>query len=178
MYRKNVCSFIFNEDGLYLACFRVKGDYYQCVQGGIEASDTNIEVAARREIEEEIGLSGDDVTFVQEIAPPNGDPMKFSYLLRPQANLRRYGFIGQQQRVLLFFMPAATINKVVLVPPPQLHAQQEFSRVEWLAASELTARCPPEKVHIFETVTKLASPIVKQFLESRKGTVGSSVSSL
>ncbi|KPA80750.1 hypothetical protein ABB37_04206 [Leptomonas pyrrhocoris] len=167
MYRPNVCCFIFNEKVEFLSCQRIKSEHYQCVQGGIEARDHDVTLAAFREIEEEIGLRPEDLTFVQEIPPPNGDAMNFAYSLSAHANLRSYGYIGQKQRVLLFYTPSANIEKVVLIPPPELHAQQEFRKVEWLPIEELTARSMPEKMHIFRAVSAVAPDLARSFLQSR-----------
>ena len=167
MYRPNVCCFIFNEKEVFLGCQRIKSDHYQCVQGGIEKRDHDVRLAAFREIEEEIGLKPEDLTFVQEIPPPNGDPMNFAYQLSSHANLRRFGYIGQKQRVLLFFTPSTSIDKVVLIPPPGLHALQEFRKVEWMPIEELTARSLPEKAHIFRAVSVVAPDLVRTFLRSK-----------
>ncbi|KPI86689.1 putative NUDIX hydrolase dihydroneopterin triphosphate pyrophosphohydrolase/hydrolase [Leptomonas seymouri] len=168
MYRPNVCCFIFNEKLQFLGCQRMKSEHYQCVQGGIESGDHDVTLAAFREIEEEIGLKPQDLVFVQEIPPPNGDPMNFAYSLAPNANLRRVGYVGQKQRILLFYTPSANIEKVVLIPPPELHAQQEFRRVEWLSMEELTARSTPEKAHIFRSVSAVAPNLARNFLQSKK----------
>lgn len=168
MYRPNVCCFIFNEKVEFLGCQRMSSEHYQCVQGGIESRDDDVALAAFREIEEEIGLKPADLIFVQEIPPPNGDPMNFSYQLSSHANLRRHGYIGQKQRILLFFTAAANIEKVVLTPPPELHALQEFRRVEWMSIDELTARSLPEKAHIFRAVAAVAPGLARTFLQSKR----------
>ncbi|KAK7198062.1 Nudix hydrolase 2 [Novymonas esmeraldas] len=168
MYRPNVCVFLFNEKVEFLGCQRVKSEHFQCVQGGIESTDTDVTLAALREVEEEIGLKPQDLTFVQEIPPPNGDPMNFAYSLSAGANLRRFGYIGQKQRILLFFTPSANISKVVLVPPPELHALQEFRKVEWMPIEELVAKTLPEKAHIFKAVAAVAPDLARAFLQKKK----------
>ncbi|CAC9442742.1 NUDIX hydrolase dihydroneopterin triphosphate pyrophosphohydrolase/hydrolase [Leishmania infantum JPCM5] len=167
MYRPNVCVFLFNEKMEFLGCQRMKTDHFQCVQGGIEACDVDIRLAALREVEEEIGLKPQDLIFVQEIPPPNGDPMKFAYTLASNANLRRFGYVGQKQRILLFFTPSENISKVVLIPPPELHASQEFRKVEWMPIEQLIAKSLPEKVHIFKAVGEVAPGIARAFLKKR-----------
>jgi 8-oxo-dGTP pyrophosphatase MutT (NUDIX family) len=167
MYRPNVCCFIFNEKVEFLGCQRIKSEHYQCVQGGIEKRDDDVTLAAFREIEEEIGLKPEDLCFVQEIPPPNGDAMNFAYELSAHANLRRFGYIGQKQRILLFFTPSSNIEKVVLVPPPELHALQEFRKVAWMPIEELTARSLPEKAHIFRAVSAVAPDLARAFLRSK-----------
>lgn len=168
MYRKNVCCFIFNECVQFLGCVRIDSAYLQCVQGGIEASDKDIVLTALREIKEEIGLNAADVRFVSEIPPPDNDPTRFRYELRPGANLRRFGYRGQEQRVLLFFMPSRGIEKVVVVPPKDQKAPQEFSRVEWVTMEALVRSCPPEKAHIFKAVAAVAPELARDFLNANK----------
>lgn len=165
MYRKNVCCFIFNEHLHFLSCVRINSSYFQCVQGGIEPDDTDITLTALREIKEEIGLEPFDVTFVQEIPPPDNDPMRFTYELRPTAPLRAHGFRGQAQRVLLFYAPASVIDRVCLVPPSEQAAPAEFSRVAWLPAELLAEQCSPEKAHIIQAVCAIAPPLAAQYLK-------------
>ncbi|KAG5511375.1 hypothetical protein JKF63_07338 [Porcisia hertigi] len=167
MYRLNVCVFIFNERVEFLGCQRMKTEYFQCVQGGVEAGDANITLAAMREIEEEIGLKPQDVIFVQEVPPPNGDPMEFAYTLVSNAKLSRLGYIGQMQRILMFFTPSKNISKMVLIPPPDLNASQEFRRVQWMPIERLIAMSAPEKLHIFKAVGKVAPGIARSFLKVR-----------
>ncbi|KAG5511969.1 hypothetical protein GH5_07921 [Leishmania sp. Ghana 2012 LV757] len=170
MYRPNVCVFLFNENVEFLGCQRMKTDHFQCVQGGIETCDVDITLAALREVKEEIGLKPEDLTFVQEISPPNGDPMSFAYTLAANANLRRFGYVGQKQRILLFFTPSENISKVTLIPPPELNASQEFRRVEWMPIEQLITKSLPEKMHIFKAVGEVAPDIARAFLK-KKGLV-------
>ncbi|RNF26716.1 putative NUDIX hydrolase, conserved [Trypanosoma conorhini] len=167
MYRKNVCAIIFNEDLFFLGCKRINSDLYQFVQGGIEKRDTDLLQAAYRELQEEIGLLQEDLQFVGEILPASGDPREFRYELRSTANLRRFGFRGQEQRLMLFFTQADNIGKVNLVPPKGSGALQEFSHVEWMKIEDIIARCPKEKAHIFIAVRNLGLPMAKAFLRSR-----------
>ncbi|CAD2216223.1 NUDIX hydrolase, conserved [Angomonas deanei] len=173
MYRSNVCAIIFNEFKQFLGCQRIHSEYYQCVQGGIEKSDHDIVLAAKREIEEEIGIPPDEVQFVCELSPPNGDTTLFRYTLAANANLRRFGYIGQQQRMLLFFMPSDKIEKVVVVPPKELRVPQEFKGVKWVDMETLKTSCSPEKKHIFETLSVLCPPVAEEFL-TKNGLLASS----
>ncbi|GET85742.1 hypothetical protein, conserved [Leishmania tarentolae] len=167
MYRPNVCAFVFNETVEFLGCQRMGSSHFQCVQGGIEAGDADIRLAALREVEEEIGLKPKDLIFIQELPPPNGDPMSFAYTLAANANLRCFGYVGQKQRILLFFTPSENISRVVLLPPPELNASQEFQKVEWMPLDELIAKSPPEKVHIFKAVGAVAPAIARAFLKEK-----------
>ncbi|ORC91138.1 putative NUDIX hydrolase, conserved [Trypanosoma theileri] len=169
MYRKNVCVVIFNEDLNFLACQRLHQKEYQFVQGGIESKDDgdNVLNAAYREVREEIGLERYALSFVAEIPPPNGDPRAFRYTLRDGANLRRFGYIGQEQRLLLFFTPAQNIHKMSVIPPPDTDALQEFARVVWMPIEEIVERCPAEKRHIFHAVATLAPPLARAFLQKK-----------
>ncbi|ESL05737.1 hypothetical protein TRSC58_06602 [Trypanosoma rangeli SC58] len=167
MYRKNVCAVIFNEDLFFIGCRRIHGDRYQFVQGGIEKGDTDVLQAAYREVQEEIGLLPEDLHFVGEILPASGDPREFRYELRSTANLRRFGFQGQEQRLMLFFTQSDNIKKANLIPLKGSGALQEFSQVEWMKIEDIVERCPREKTHIFLAVAKLGLPMAKAFLQSR-----------
>ncbi|AAZ11546.1 Nudix hydrolase 2, putative [Trypanosoma equiperdum] len=167
MYRKNVCVVIFNEDLNFLACQRIHEDKFQFVQGGVEEGDADIIRAAYREVHEEVGLFPEDLRLIGEIMPPSGDPHEFRYILHEGANLRHFGYVGQQQRLFLFYTPSSTIQRVRLVPPKGSVAKQEFSHVEWLPIDEIIERCPKEKQHIFVAVSKVAIPMAKAFLKTR-----------
>eukprot|EP00796_Vickermania_ingenoplastis_P008801 gene8801-6187_t len=166
MYRNNVCAIIFNEEGKVLACRRRRAKNYQFVQGGVEQTDPDIVEAALREIHEEVGLQPPDVTFVAEVMPPSGNPAEFRYELAPSANLRRYGYVGQQQRMLLFYASSAVIDKVVLIPPPELKdARQEFDAVEWMTFEDLLARGHPAKLGLFQKLATLSPPLIQAFVQ-------------
>nr|CCC90737.1 putative NUDIX hydrolase, conserved [Trypanosoma congolense IL3000] len=167
MYRRNVCVIIFNEELRFLACQRIHEDKYQFVQGGIENGDSDILQAAYREVEEEIGLLPQDLKFISEIKPPSGDAREFRYTLHAQANLRRFGYVGQEQRLMLFYAPSSSIARVRVVPPEGSGVQQEFSRVEWMTIEEVIQRCPEEKRHIFVAVSKLALPLAQEYLHAQ-----------
>ncbi|KAH9584127.1 NUDIX hydrolase domain [Trypanosoma melophagium] len=173
MYRKNVCVVIFNEDLHFLGCQRIHQTEYQFVQGGVESEEDGHDVlrAAYREVREEIGLDPQALCFVAEIPPPNNDPHAFRYTLRPGANLRRFGYIGQEQRLLLFFTPAQNINKMCLIPPPDSGALQEFTHVAWMTIDDILKCCPAEKRHIFHAVATLAPPLARAFLQKRASTL-------
>lgn len=171
MYRPNVCAFIFNEFEEFLACLRIRSTYFQTVQGGIEKRDTDVVLAAYREIEEEIGIKKEMIDFVQEILPPNGDPKTFRYTLATNANLRRYGYVGQEQRILIFFMKKENTKHINVVTPKEAGVPQEFQRVEWMSIDELRQKCSPEKAHIFQIVSQLAPPIVQEYLSKRRSTL-------
>lgn len=166
MYRPNVCAILFCEDSRVLGCRRVRHTEYQFVQGGIEKKDTDIVTAALREMEEEIGLTAADVTFVAEVPPPSGNPAEFRYTLHEGANLRRFGYVGQEQRMLLFYAPSTVSSKVVLKPPASMKGVlQEFDGVEWMTFEEIVARCRPEKLELFKKLGVLCPPIIEQYVK-------------
>ncbi|KEG05593.1 putative NUDIX hydrolase, conserved [Trypanosoma grayi] len=167
MYRRNVCVVIFNEEVRFLGCQRIHEERYQFVQGGIEDWEDDTLQAAYREVEEEIGLLQEDLHFVGEILPPSGDPREFRYTLHQSSNLRRFGYVGQEQRLMLFFTTSNSIKKVRLIPPKETRALQEFSCVKWMTIENIIERCPREKRHIFVAVAKLAPPLAKAFLQKR-----------
>lgn len=147
-----------------------RAQHYQFVQGGIERNDKDVVAAALREIQEEVGLTSAEVTFVQEVLPPSGDPKEFRYRLAPESNLRRrHGYEGQEQRMVLFFAPSSAIQRVVLIPPPTMKGspQQEFDEVRWMTFAELLDKGHPEKLVLFEKLSLLTPPVMEVFLASR-----------
>lgn len=145
----------------------MKKNVHESVQGGIEPTDTNVLDAGLREIEEEIGLRPPDVIYVQELQPPSGNPMEFSYRVPPYVKFKDGDYVGQVQRILLFFCHSSTIAKVVLVPPPELGVRQEFRDVQWMTIEALTEATTPGKQKIYGTVGRIAPPIIRAYLESR-----------
>eukprot|EP00796_Vickermania_ingenoplastis_P008803 gene8803-6189_t len=170
MYRKNVCAILFNEEGKVLGCNRVNEmEQYQFIQGGVEDTDTDVVKAALREIKEEVGLDPEDVTFVGEVHPPSGDPKDFRYDLRPSAGLRRQGFVGQEQRMLLFYAHTSVLDKISLVPPAHLKgAKQEFDRVEWLTFSDFLDKAHWEKHLLFALLGRTVPPKIAAYLQQRR----------
>ena len=72
LFRPNVAAHVFNERGEFMACLRMDGRGWQCVQGGVEKKDKDIQLAALRELEEEVGLTPESgLVFVGEISPPS-----------------------------------------------------------------------------------------------------------
>lgn len=163
MYRPNVCCIIFNEHQEVLGCRRIRSSRVQFVQGGVERRDKNILTAGLREIEEEVGLQEKDLVFVAELEPPSGNTEEFRYILSARANLRRYGYVGQQQRALLFYAPSEIIDKVTLVPSSAMHAAgalQEFESAKWMSFEDVIINAPPEKTEIFKKFASLAIPLM------------------
>jgi 8-oxo-dGTP pyrophosphatase MutT (NUDIX family) len=56
LYRPNVAAVV-KVDGLILGCLRSEFPGWQCVQGGIESTDSSFEAAIVREIHEELGIA-------------------------------------------------------------------------------------------------------------------------
>ena len=169
MYRKNVCAVLFNERGELLACHRRDRKAWQCVQGGIDDRE-QVLAAAWREINEEIGLDATrhGVRYVCEIPPPNGDPTALRYILPPRAGqtIRAQGFIGQEQRLLLFYCPSTMAASVCLCPPPgSLPAvKQEFRSVRWMAISEFLTKVSSHKQAIFDVIATTGLQLAHAFL--------------
>ncbi|EPY31501.1 NUDIX hydrolase dihydroneopterin triphosphate pyrophosphohydrolase/hydrolase [Strigomonas culicis] len=111
------------------------------------------------------------VEFVQEILPPDGDPKTFRYTLVPTDNLIPKGYIGQEQRILLFFMKKAHIQHVNVVTPKEAGVPQEFEHVEWMSLDKLKTLCPPERVHIYEMMSRIAPPLAHAYVRKRKAGV-------
>ena len=167
MFRKNVAAVIFNECGDFLACHRKDRKSWQCVQGGVE-DEEDVVAAARREIFEEIGLNSKEhgIRFVGEIPPPDGDPAKLRYLL-PKfagAKIRAQGYIGQEQRLLLFYAPSSSTAFVQVVPVRDSGLKQEFCKVQWMNMSQFLTKVSEYKQHIFDVIARDGLPMVHSFL--------------
>ena len=200
-YRPNVAAHIFNEKGEFLGCFRKDGKSWQCVQGGIEGDDDDLEQAALRELEEEVGLTPSaGLVYVGEIyapsvselrslrgtsdppsdgapAPPTStagnalepDWTYFRYELPWYAGkrIREQGYIGQEQRQLVFYLPSKGIDSVELQPDPAKFGpdvKREFKRVAWMEMGQFYPLVATHKNHIFAYVFYKARSMIDAFL--------------
>ncbi|CAD2219889.1 NUDIX hydrolase [Angomonas deanei] len=157
-------------------------------------NNNGIIIAALREIEEEIGIKKnlEDVLlpennnhhnlttefetsmqkneiilkFITEIYPPDGDGTRFRYLLPPKHYLcTDFGFIGQQQRLLLFFLSSNAIRFMNVQTPKEYGVPPEFRKVEWMTMKELTSRCPNDRKLLFQKyISTLCPPAATAFL--------------
>ncbi len=123
-YRRNVGLMIIDAAGRVLMCERIDpAGSFQMPQGGIDAGETP-EQAAWRELQEEVGLTRDDVRLLAESDrwhcydfPPDGQYHK--------------GFAGQCQRWFLFLLTGgdAAIDF-------HRHASVEFQSYKWMTPAE------------------------------------------
>ncbi len=65
MFRANVAALIRCQDK-YIACYRMDHKSWQCVQGGIEPTDTSPSNALTRELEEELGVNKNDFKIINQ----------------------------------------------------------------------------------------------------------------
>lgn len=118
MFRKNVAAIIICQ-GKYLGCYRSDYNTWQCVQGGMEPTDSTPTHAIIREIQEELGVSPSDFKIIHQ--------SKFwrRYYFTPDIlkNTSRGNHIGQEQ---LWFV--AELNQLESVHLEKSHG--EFSKVE------------------------------------------------
>lgn len=123
-YRKNVAVIVINEEGKILACERLgnKGSW-QLPQGGIDEGE-EIEQAALRELEEEIGTK--DVQIIG----------RYPGYIRYDWPERLYerGHRGQEQYYFLVRLASKAIIDFTK------HHTVEFSGAEWVTASEFISR--------------------------------------
>ena len=121
-YRANVGIVLMNHDGRVFLGGRPGGRGWQFPQGGI-GRDESIEAALYRELEEEIGLTASEVSYL-------GDTADWLRYRLPKQYVRRHGMprcIGQKQRwVLLRFLGAdERLRFDTTAEPP------EFDRWRW-----------------------------------------------
>ena len=152
-YRPNVGVALFDRQGLVFAGMALnegpeavtEGFEWQMPQGGIDP-DEDIEVAARRELLEETGIS--DVAFLAatetwwsyDFPPYEGPPHSMS------------GFRGQTQRWVAFRFEGdeAAIN----VTAPASGLRPEFSAWAWMPLGDLPALVMPHKRGTYKRVAE------------------------
>ncbi len=119
-YRNNAAVIVTDGKGRVLLCYREEspGDA-QTVQGGIDEGETP-EIAARRELVEELGIRDDQYEFKAYLLGTH----KYDWNAEVRARLKDTGFIGQDQH---FFL--AEVDEGVEFDL-DFH-EREFDRVEW-----------------------------------------------
>lgn len=133
LYRKNAAVIVTDGAGRVLLCERADlPGAVQTVQGGIDADETP-EQAAKRELNEEIGLTHSQFELIQSLP----EPMRYTWpeevrqWFIDRAELDQYD--GQEQYFFLAKVaPDVSFNVTT-------HAQ-EFSRVWWGTPEEMVER--------------------------------------
>ena len=131
-YRPNVAIIVTDGQGRVLSCRRAKPTYQtvQTVQGGIDPGET-AEQAARRELQEELGITDADYELLARAPGVYRYDWPSEYLASiPQ---EKNDYVGQDQHFFLARVPSNT--------PFRLDAHyREFSEVWWGTPQELVDR--------------------------------------
>ena len=203
-----MAAYVVNEKGEFLACYRKDGKSWQTVQGGVEGDDDDLQQAAMRELEEEVGLTAEHgLAYVGEIFPPSVSELRqfrgpsttssndrncssndttsesdklpdwtfFRYELPWYAGkrIREQGYIGQEQRQLIYYMPSEGIRHAQLRPDPAKFGpdvKQEFRRVSWMDMGQFFALVASHKSHIFAYLFYKSRDLISAFLSTRPAT--------
>lgn len=146
VFRASAGAVIINTEGMVLALERVLfKNAWQMPQGGVEENETPYE-AVLREVEEETGLSADDLELLDEY------PEWLAYELPETMRTGKHGR-GQVQKWFLFRLKS---------PESAIQLEQgkmtEFSRWKWMTLKELAAVTIPFRRSIY---THLAEGFAK-----------------
>jgi putative (di)nucleoside polyphosphate hydrolase len=140
--RRNVGLVIVNHAGLVLAGLRYhaasKESAWQLPQGGIEGRERPL-TAAYREITEETGLEGDEITLLAEL------PRWTTYYLPREWSAGRR-FKGQTQKWFIFRYLKDDL------PDIRRAAHKEFSQLKWVEADWLTGHVIAFRQPIYQEV--------------------------
>jgi putative (di)nucleoside polyphosphate hydrolase len=152
-YRPNVGIALFNAAGLVFAGMALnegpevvaEGFEWQMPQGGIDP-DEDIEVAARRELFEETGITevafmaATDTWWSYDFPPYDGPPHSLS------------GFRGQTQRWVAFRYLGD--DQGINVTEPASGLRPEFSAWAWMPLADLPALVMPHKRETYRRVAE------------------------
>ncbi|MEM9692881.1 MAG: RNA pyrophosphohydrolase [Myxococcota bacterium] len=140
-FRANVGVVVTDGKGQVLAFERAgHADAWQFPQGGIDAGETPQE-AAFRELEEETGLTREDVVAIDEV------PQWLAYEV--PAPHRRGAMLGQAQRWFLF---APRPSSDTVEPRLDRARDTEFQRWRWMAFDDLIACVWAPRIPIYRSV--------------------------
>lgn len=125
-YRKNAAVLVTDGEGRVLLCWRLDApEFAQTVQGGVDDGE-DLETAARRELEEELGLSSNDYQMMGALLG------SYRYDWGPELlkKLAHTGFVGQDQ---WFFLARVAPEQVFDLDA----VEREFDRVSWGTPEEM-----------------------------------------
>lgn len=135
VFRANVGALLFRDDGMVLAFERLgKIGAWQFPQGGLDPDEESVRAAVFRELEEETGLTPDDVQLVAE------HPLWLGYEV-PLALYQPWMGRGQVQKwFALRVCSAESVASSVNLATSLNGQHQEFQAFRWMLMDDLT-RC-------------------------------------
>lgn len=146
--RRGVGLVVRNPQGLILAGLRAHANdtkAWQLPQGGMEAGETPI-ITAYRELQEETGLTQQDVTLRAEY------PRWTKYVVPAEWQYSGKRFIGQTQRWFLFQFPTTNL------PDLSKAKDQEFTQLQWVDAQWLINHVIAFRQPIYRQVFRAFAP--------------------
>lgn len=144
-YRPCVGVMLVNAEGLVFVGRRIdnkEGDWWQMPQGGVDPGE-DLEVAVLRELHEETGVTGDNVSLIGRIE----EPMRYDLPEELLGKLWGGKYRGQEQTWFLarFGGTEADIDLEAHDPP-------EFCEYRWVAPDELPELIVPFKKRVYRSV--------------------------
>lgn len=155
LYRLGVGAMIFNDKGLILSGERRQtNNAWQMPQGGIDA-DEEPEVALRRELFEEVGITPDHFTIVAQ----TDDWLHYHLPPAVQKKLWHGKYVGQRQKWFLcqFLGSDDDINIAAQQPP-------EFVAWNWLTSNDLSSLVVDFKRDLYQQIFRSFIPLMLQKL--------------
>eukprot|EP01006_Ploeotia_vitrea_P000822 TRINITY_DN103719_c0_g1_i1.p1 TRINITY_DN103719_c0_g1~~TRINITY_DN103719_c0_g1_i1.p1 ORF type:complete len:163 (-),score=33.13 TRINITY_DN103719_c0_g1_i1:177-665(-) len=157
-YRPNAGAVIFNKHGKVLCGKRKDHGAWQFPQGGTDPGESSV-AAAKREVEEEIGLTEKDgLVFVTEI----GKTLSYTFPDGVGAYWKNQGFIGQAQQFSLFFWSCENPSTICKLGGTETEPA-EFSEVDWKDWDDVVSAMVPFKKGVYEELQQLAAPIIAEY---------------
>jgi len=151
-FRPNVVAVVLNKEGQVLCGERSDfkdQSFWQCPQGGVDGSE-NIVDAAKREVEEELGLPSHKLRPLPDDYQP---PDRFRYTFSKPVQKDGKYFDGQEQRVVMFMLDGDLEDCQLCVPGQP----QEFSKVEWRKFEDIVPFVLPSKQQVYEKLEGVIS---------------------
>jgi len=147
IFRPNVLAVVMNKDGKVLCGERSDfsdQSFWQCPQGGVDGNEDIVE-AAKREVQEELGLSPERLKPLPKDFQP---AQTFRYTFKAPVKKDGKMFDGQEQQVVLFVLDG-DLSDCKLEVPGQT---PEFKRVEWRSFSEIVPFVLPSKHEVYQSI--------------------------
>ncbi len=155
-FRANVGIVIANQKGQVFLGKRIgQDDSWQFPQGGILPKEP-LEKALFRELDEEVGLSSQDVEITARVR-------HWIYYRLPKQYIRHHSYplcIGQKQKWFLLRLLSNDTNIKL-----DKHKSPEFDNWQWVDCWEPVKRVVEFKQHVYREVLKEFEPIIQQCRE-------------